>query len=371
MVLLMWSHIQLGTGRGYVPLKCCAPENLVKQYRLGTRKMSFSFDLIFTCKKVRYSSMKKVYIATNKALAIAQKQGGEWSVELQLVGMATQCLAADPLQPEEVYCGTFGQGLWHSHDAGRTWENAGASMIGEQVMSVAISPLERSKGQSVIYVGTEPSAIFRSADGGATWRDLATLRQVPSAPTWSFPPRPYTSHVRWITPDPLQPGRIYAAIEAGALLRSFDGGQTWEDRTPDGPFDTHTLAMHNLAPNRLYAAAGDGVMRAGNGFVQSDNGGDTWYRPDEGLNHHYLWSVAVDPADPDTLVISAAHGPQQAHNPRSAASAVYRRSHSSPLATGASRATRGKGITDLCLDCQCSRTGSLLCGQQSRHFPLH
>ena len=274
--------------------------------------------------------MKKLYIATNQALAIARQHDGAWVVDPQLTGLAAQCLAVDPQYPEEVYCGTFGQGLWHSTNAGRTWENVGTTIIREQVMAVAISPVERSHGQSVIYAGTEPSAIFRSADGGATWRDLATLRQLPSAPTWSFPPRPYTSHVRWITPDPLQPGRIYAAIEAGALIRSFDGGETWEDRRPDGPFDTHTLAMHTRAPNRLSAAAGDGFMHAGNGFVESDDGGDTWYRPDAGLNHHYLWSVAVDPADPDTLVISAAYGPQQAHNPMSAESAVYRRSQNSP-----------------------------------------
>ncbi|MBV9709353.1 MAG: glycosyl hydrolase [Ktedonobacteraceae bacterium] len=280
--------------------------------------------------KCKGYNMKKLYIATDKAVAIVRQPAGEWVIDLQLTGMDTQCLAVDPQHPEEIYCGTFGQGLWHSHDAGITWENVGTNIIHEQVMSVAISPLEHSNGRSAVYVGTEPSAIYRSDDGGASWRDLATLRQLPSASTWSFPPRPYTHHVRWMTPDPLQAGRIYAAIEAGALLRSFDGGETWEDRKPDGPFDTHTLVMHKLAPNRLYSAAGDGFMRPGNGFVESDNGGDSWYRPDEGLNHHYLWSVAVDPADPDTIVISAAHGPQQAHNPMGAESAVYRRSHNSP-----------------------------------------
>ncbi len=370
MALLVLSYMQLRTRRGHVPYIICALENLVKQYNLGIRNVSFSFDIIFTCKKVRYSSMKKVYIATNTALAIAQKQGGEWGVELQLVDMATQCLAADPHQPEEVYCGTFGQGLWKSHDAGRTWEKVGANVIGEQVMSVAISPLERSKGQSVIYAGTEPSAIFRSDDGGATWRDLAALRQVPSTPTWSFPPRPYTSHVRWITPDPRQAGRIYAAIEAGALLRSFDGGQTWEDRKPDGPFDTHTLVMHTRAPNRLYSAAGDGVIWPGNGFVQSDDGGDSWYRPYEGLSHHCLWSVAVDPADPDTIVISAAQGPQQAHDPMNAASAVYRRSQNSLWQQVRAGLPEEKGLLT-CVGCQCSRTRSLLCWQQSRPIPLH
>ena len=305
--------------------------------------------------------MKKLYIATDKALAIARQHDGEWVVDPQLTGWATQCLAIDPQQPAEVYCGTFDQGLWRSNDAGKTWENVGTNIIGEQVMSVAISPSERANGHSLIYAGTEPSAIFRSADGGATWRDLATLRQLPSAPTWSFPPRPYTHHVRWITSDPLQPGRIYAAIEAGALIRSFDGGETWEDRKPDGPFDTHTLVMHKLAPNRLYSAAGDG-------FVESDNGGDTWYRPDEGLNHHYLWSVAVDPADPDTIVISAAHGPQQAHDPMSAESAVYRRSHNSPWQQVRTGLPEEKGLLTCVLAANPAEAGVFYAGSNKGIF---
>jgi photosystem II stability/assembly factor-like uncharacterized protein len=182
----------------------------------------------------------------------------------------------------------------------------------------------------VVYAGTEPSALYRSDDGGASWRELETLRQLPSAPTWSFPPRPYTSHIRWITPDPLVTGRLFSAVEAGALLRSLDGGETWEDRKPTGPFDTHTLIMHPLAPDRLYSAAGDGFMQPGNGFVQSDDGGESWYRPDEGLQHHYLWSIAADPANPSTLIISAAPGPREAHDPAHALSALYRRSGTDP-----------------------------------------
>ncbi len=312
--------------------------------------------------------MKTLYIATSKALAIARQHNGAWVVDPRLTGLATQCLAVDPGYPQEVYCGTFDQGLWRSRDAGSTWENVGKGIIGEQVMSVAISPLERSNGRSVVYAGTEPSTIFRSEDGGATWRDLATLRQLPSAPSWSFPPRPYTSHVRWLTPDPLVPGRIYAAIEAGALLRSFDGGETWEDRKPDGPFDTHTLAMHKLAPDRLYSAAGDGFMRAGNGFVQSDDGGSTWYRPGEGLNHHYLWSVAVDPADPDTLVISAAHGPQQAHNPMSAESAIYRRSHKRPWQQVRAGLPEEKGLLTSVLTANPAEAGVFYAGSNKGIF---
>lgn len=274
--------------------------------------------------------MTKLYIALEQALAIVNQHGTTWKTEVQLAGQSTQCVAVDPFHPEYVYCGTFGQGLWRSKDAGLSWKRVGEGIIQEQVTSVAVSKTERRGNTGVVYAGTEPSALYRSEDGGESWRELETLRQLPSAPTWSFPPRPYTSHVRWITPDPLVEGRVFAAIEAGALLRSLDGGEHWEDRKPDGPFDTHTLVMHPLAPNRLYSAAGDGFMQAGNGFVQSDNGGTSWYRPDEGLQHHYLWSVAADPADPSTIVISAAPGPQQAHNPTQALSALYRRSGTDP-----------------------------------------
>jgi photosystem II stability/assembly factor-like uncharacterized protein len=271
-----------------------------------------------------------LFVAFDEALAIVNRRNGEWVADLQLTGKQPQCLAVDPLRPELIYCGTFDQGLWHSSDAGRSWQHVDEGITHNRVMSVAVSALERTGGYGVVYAGTEPSALFRSEDGGNTWRECEALRQLPSAPTWSFPPRPYTSHIRWITPDPVRPGRVFAAAEAGALVRSLDGGQTWEDRKPDGPFDTHTLVIHKLLPDRLHSAAGDGFMQAGTGFVQSDDGGDTWYRPDEGLEHHYLWSVAADPADPSTLVVSAAHSPQQAHDPRHAESAIYRRSGNGP-----------------------------------------
>ena len=273
--------------------------------------------------------MIKLYVAIDNTLAVVSQLTYGWEVDLKLIGTDPQCLAIDPLHQEQIYCGTFDSGLWRSSDAGTSWEHVGEGISHEKIMSVAVSPLELFDGYGVVYAGTEPSAIFRSEDRGNTWQDLVALRELPSAPTWSFPARPYISHVRWITPDPFQAGRIFAAIEAGALVRSLDGGQTWEDRKPGSPFDTHTLVMPRQVPNWLYSAAGDGFIHPGNGFVQSDDGGDTWYRPDEGLHYNYLWSVAVDPVDPDTLVVSAAPGPQQAHNPMSAESAIYRRSNSS------------------------------------------
>ena len=270
--------------------------------------------------------MTQITVATDNGLLVARSRNGEWRSAEYLDSNDVQALAADPLRPAVMYCGTFGQGLWRSDDAGDSWRPVGAGITEPQVMSVAVSVPERVGDEGVVYAGTEPSTLFRSTDGGATWHDCAALRALPSAPTWSFPPRPYTSHVRCITLDPHTPGVLTLCIEAGALVRSTDAGETWTDRVPTGPWDTHTLLVHPDAPDRLYAAAGDGFMRPGTGYAESDDAGASWRRIGKGLAQHYLWGAAVDPADPETVIISAARSPNQAHNPTAAESFVYRRS---------------------------------------------
>ena len=112
--------------------------------------------------------------------------------------------------------------------------------------------------------------------------------------------------------------RVFVAIEAGALVRTFDGGRTWRDRVRGGPYDTHTAVTHPLAPGRIYSAAGDG-------YFESTDAGDSWRSPEDGLKHLYLVGVAVDPADPDTVIVSATDGPGSAYWPRSAEAYVYRK----------------------------------------------
>lgn len=263
--------------------------------------------------------MITVFVALPDGLLALRRASGAWQVERPLDGLPVQCVAADPLWPERLYCGTFGRGLWRSTDAGATWQPLGKDFRSSQVMALAISPNERTGGLGTVYAGTEATALYRSDDGGDTWTELTGLLALPSAPSWSFPPRPYTSHVRAIGCDPNAAGRLYVAVEAGALARSEDGGATWVDRVPGGPFDTHTLALPAAAPGLVYSAAGDG-------FFMSRDAGVTWTTPDAGLRHHYCWAVAADSGDSGSLVLSAASGPRAAHDAASAASTVYRRS---------------------------------------------
>ncbi len=274
--------------------------------------------------------MTTLYVALPDGVLVVRQDGAGWHAERQLEGMAAQCLAADPLHPERLLCGTFGQGLWQSDDAGRSWRASGEGITAAELMAVAVSRSERSGDRGIHYAGTEPTALYRSEDGGTTWRECATLRELPSAPTWSFPPRPWTSHVRAIALDPNVGGRLYVAVEAGALVRSRNGGQSWTDRVDGGPFDSHTLATPPQSPDRVYSAAGDGFSRPGMGFAESRDGGQTWTRPGDGLAYHYLWSLAVNPADPAELVVSCAPGPREAHQPRFAESAICRRAGDGP-----------------------------------------
>jgi photosystem II stability/assembly factor-like uncharacterized protein len=261
--------------------------------------------------------MTTLYVAMEDALLVVRQRAGGWTAEEYLAGRPVQCAAADPGHRDRIYVGAA-DGLWRSADGGRTWASTDHGVAGKDVTAVAVGG-RRAGRPGTVYAGTEPSAIFKSEDGGDTWTELKGLLGLPSAKSWSFPPRPDTHHVRSIAVDPHAPPRLYVAIEAGALVRSQDGGETWLDRVPTGPYDTHTLVLHHRAPGRLYSAAGDG-------YFESRDGGDTWEEIESGLRHLYLFGVAVDPAEPEGVVVSAASGPGTAYSASRASTYVYSRS---------------------------------------------
>ena len=268
--------------------------------------------------------MTTLVAATGNDVVRLNERNGDWSAEQLLAGSGAQCLAVDPNDARRIYTGTFDRGLFRSADGGQTWLPAGDGIPHARVLSVAVSPSDRTDGIGAIFAGTEPSSLYRSRDGGATWEDLATLRDLPSSPTWSFPPRPWTSHVRWISPHQANPQLIYVGIELGGVMRSTDGGTTWEDRKPGSYHDSHSVRTHPTALERVYEAAGGGV-------AMSDDAGASWREIDDGMDRHYVWGLAVDPVDPDLWYVSATHSARYAHGDRNSAEAyIYRRRGSEP-----------------------------------------
>ena len=215
--------------------------------------------------------------------------------------------------------GCRGSGLKRSADGGDTFEEV--PLPEQDVFSVAVSAAD-----GAVYAGTEPSRLFRSADGGDSWAELTALQEIPSRPDWSFPPRPWTSHVRWIAPSPQDPELVLVGIELGGLMLTEDGGASFSDHRPQAPRDVHCLAWHPSVPGRAYEAAGDGA-------AWSRDGGRSWEKADAGRDRRYAWALAVDAADPDRWFVSAAPGPFEAHGSRPADSAIYRWEDSGPWQT--------------------------------------
>src|SRR5829696_7558922 len=198
----------------------------------------------------------------------------------RLHGSGAQCLALDG---DTVYVGCRGRGLKRSANGGDTFEDV--SLPEADVFSVAVSAAD-----GAVYVGTEPSRLFRSRDAGESWEE------------------------------------VLVGIELGGLMRSDDGGASFSDHRPQAARDVHCLAWHPSAPGRAYQAGGDGA-------ACSHDGGRSWDKADAGRNRRYAWALAVDSADPDRWFVSAAPGPFRAHGSGPSDSAIYRWEGSGPWQT--------------------------------------
>jgi len=258
----------------------------------------------------------ELFVATGSALARIRGSNGTAAADLLMEGSGAQCLARDPRDPGAIYAGTAGNGVWKSVDSGDRWEDL--HLPEKDVFSVAVSAAD-----GALYAGCEPSRLFRSRDGGTHWEDIESLQTIPSKPTWSFPPRPWTSHVRWIAPDPHDAARLLVGIELGGLMCSVDDGASWLDHRPGAQRDVHSLAWHPQAPGRAYEAGGGGA-------AWSHDGGIHWEAADTGRDRHYTTGLAVDPADPDCWFISANPGPDKAHRGGCAEAYIYRWRGSGP-----------------------------------------
>jgi photosystem II stability/assembly factor-like uncharacterized protein len=251
----------------------------------------------------------RLYAATGNAVVRLDPIEGGWQARAVLREPGAYCLAVDPADPDRVYAGLREGGIRRSDDGGERWEPCG--LADDAVYSLAVSAAD-----GALYAGTEPSRLFVAPEGGS-WTELEALQEIPSRPSWSFPPRPWTHHVRWIAPDPHRAERLLVGIELGGLMLSEDGGLSFSDHRSGAKRDTHSIAWHPRRPDRAYQAAGDGA-------AWSHDGGRTWEAADAGRELPYCWALAVDPSDPELWYVSAATGPGAAHGGEGAKGRLYR-----------------------------------------------
>lgn len=215
-------------------------------------------------------------------------------------------VTVDPQDPRYVYSAISGSGVFRSEDNGRTFEPSGNQFRSLRVWALAVSASERTDAGGVLYAGTMPSAMYRSDDGGRTFRELDGFQQLPQD-DWSFPPQPTTHLVHVIAAPHTEPATVLAGIELGGVVRSTDGGETWAQVEGAGD-DVHTLLTHPQAPGRYYEADGAG-------YVETKDYGDNWKVTCQGIPDEvrYFYSMAVDPGDPENILISASRDQYSGH----------------------------------------------------------
>jgi hypothetical protein len=268
--------------------------------------------------------MNTFLATTSQGLARAsQSASSEWSVEFLLSEQDVRCLAADPLNPRVIYAGTQGQGVLRSEDGGKTWRSVG--LAGQIVKALAISRTQ----PGTVYAGTKPAQLFVSRDGGASWTELASFRRIRSRWFWFSPAeKPFSAYVQAIALSPADPRIIVVGIEAGAVVQSLDGGQTWSGHRRGALRDCHSLTFHVTHGNWVYEGGGSGA-----GVSVSRDAGAAWMQPKEGLDRRYGWAVAADPAHPEVWYASVAPSALKAHSEQNAQAAIVRSVGGAPWQT--------------------------------------
>lgn len=234
-------------------------------------------------------------------------------------------LKGSPADPNRIYAsqslGWFGQLIQRSTDGGKTWEPVGNKFAYEgasgthQAFDGTQHPwafkrvwhLEPSlTDPETVYAGVEDAALFRSTDGGMTWRELPGLR---AAKGHLWQPGAGGLCLHTILLDPGNPNRIFVAISAAGAFRTDDGGETWQpinaglhssfelpDATAEVGHCVHNLAMHPSRPDVLFMQKHWDVMR-------TDDAGGLWHEISGNLPSDFGFPIVVHAHEPETIYV--------------------------------------------------------------------
>jgi photosystem II stability/assembly factor-like uncharacterized protein len=233
-------------------------------------------------------------------------------------------IAVAPSQPQTIYVGSgeadmrsdisFGDGMYKSTDGGATWRNIGLR-DSQQIGRILVHP----RNPSLLLVAAlghafGPNAergVFRSADGGATWKKVLGKNDDTGAVDLCFDPaNPQIVYASlWQTRRP--PWSVYAATSGpgSGLYKSLDGGITWHQIIGHG-FPVEKVGRIGIA----VAPGGNGkrvfalVDASAGGLYRSDDAGGTWRRVSSDhrvwMRGWYFGGITADPRDPNTVYIA-------------------------------------------------------------------
>lgn len=218
---------------------------------------------------------RRMLVATTEGVLDFRRAGpsAEWQLEegLLLPGNHVSCLVYDE-RNDLLFAGMhFQGGLLMSRDRGKTWERRDSGVASEHCYTLLVQYVG---DQTILNLGTEPVMFYRSWDLGESWTAFPSCTQVEGTEHWIFPRS--QPHIKHIASHPSEPETIYICVEQGDLLRSRDGGNTWESlhsmERADDKFrrDQHRVVFYRT-PDEIFFTTGIGLYH-------SADAGETWER---------------------------------------------------------------------------------------------
>ena len=208
------------------------------------------------------------------------------TVPVGATSLEVNALVVNPATPATLYAGTDGDGIFKSTDGGVTWRARSTGLTNPRVTTLVIDP----STPATLYAGTEPAqaptedgGVFKSVDGGVTWSQRST--GLPSSGV----------RISVLKIDPATPSTLYAVTNGDGIFKSTDGGATWSVTGLPRNGVGHTLALALSTPPTLYGATDDEGK-----ITKSTDGGVTWNAlplPPSST----VFSLAIDPATSTTL----------------------------------------------------------------------
>ncbi len=208
----------------------------------------------------------------------------------------------------------WGPTVARSSDLGKTWKESkkppkfpkGGDLTVNRVWH--IEPASEDEPE-VIYCGVDPGALFKSVDGGESWSLNRGLLNHETRPKWQPGFGGLCLHT--ILVDPRDPDSMIVAISSVGVMKSTDGGKTWDFRNKDILADfmppkhqfpvygqcPHHLVRHPSSPDTIYQQNHSGVYR-------SDDGAETWVDISKGLPARFGFAIATDANDPKRVFVA-------------------------------------------------------------------
>ena len=166
--------------------------------------------------------------------------------------------------------------------------------------------LDAADGPDTLYCGVEPSALFKSTDGGASWSLVEGLFNHPHRERWT--PGGGGQCLHTIVTNSSDRDRMIVAMSTGGCYRTTDGGKTWQARNqgiraeflpekyPEFGQCVHKIVRHPSRPERLFLQNHWGLYR-------SDDGADSWKDIAKGVPSDFGFCMSAHPHDPDAVYI--------------------------------------------------------------------